>query len=275
MDSSVEGGRSTSEGKRLDLGPSESDIDLETVVGALWSEGGTVPFPIASSITIGAAQCLRELGANASSPSVPYASLPSLRLSVSGQVRLFRDAGATSDDPLFDVGIVLWELLVGRRFSIDDFHANGDVRTLVATCTSERRGAPLGSLERRALAELDPIVSRALSRGIASRFVSLGSFVRALDAVMRPASSLRLAEWMRVVVGPRTRSPLVTPSPPSVRPKPSVRRDEARAKADADALDLALLEGLAKSASRATSHELSHSARTVTVGPAWWNATDA
>lgn len=252
----------------VDLGPAEPPIDLETLVGALWSDGGTVPFAIASAIAIASADLVRRDRATAID-----IRLEALGLTSAGELRSLR-TGDGGSDPLTDVGILLWELLVGRRFHHDDLRSNGDLHSLVATCTRERIGAPLGSLERRALSDLEPLVARAISKSNTARFTSLGSFVRALDAVIRPASPLRVAEWMRVVVGPRTRAPLVTPSPPAVRPQGSKPRPARSHRPMSDTSALSLLEDLAVASRPLSPSELLHTTRTVAVEPPWWNVSE-
>jgi hypothetical protein len=257
----------------VDLGPAEPPIDLETLVGALWSDGGTVPFAIASAIAIAAADLVRRDRATATAIDI---RLEALGLTSAGELRSLQ-TGDGGSDPLTDVGMLLWELLVGRRFHHDDLRSNGDLHSLVATCTRERIGAPLGSLERRALSDMEPLVARAISKTNTARFTSLGSFVRALDAVIRPASPLRVAEWMRVVVGPRTRAPLVTPSPPAVRPHGSKPRKSGAARSNrpmSDTSALSLLEDLAVASRTLSPNELLHTTRTVAVEPPWWNVSE-
>ena len=252
----------------VDLGPAEPPIDLETLVCALWSEGGTVPFAIASAMAIGSADLVRR-----DRDAAIDLRLETLGLTTAGELRSLR-TGDGDSDPLSDVGILLWELLVGRRFHHDDLRSNGDLHSLVATCSRERIGAPLGSLERRALSDVEPLVARAVSTTIAARFTSLGSFVRALDAAIRPASPLRVAEWMRVVVGPRTRAPLVTPSPPAVRPHGSKPRPARSSRTTSDTSALSLLEDVAVAPRPLSPKELLHTTRTVAVEPPWWNVTE-
>ncbi len=259
----------------IDVGPSEALLDLETLAASLWAEGGTVPYPIASALTIGAAEIVIR------DPSAPRdVRLAGMRVTPSGSVRLARQNESSTiehaEDPLADLGVVLWELLVGRRFGLDDVLSNGDLRPLAATCMRERLGVALGSLERRVLAEVEPIVVRSLSRASTTRFGSLDSFVRALDAAIRPASPLRIAEWLRVVAGPRTRLPLVTPSPPATRPlnaRPA--RSESMRLTDASAPNatnaLSLLDGIGEATRFVPTREVVHASRAVVVDAPWWN----
>jgi len=202
---------------------------LSALVDALYRGGATVPSAIASAIVVEACAALRE----EASP-LRIVALEHLGISSTGALTL---APATGEgavcEPMVDLGIVLWELFAGRRFCLDDVLPGGDVPSLVSARSREGR-AP-GSLERRVLAEVDPIVARATALDPSRRFPSFDTFSRAMSAAVRPASPLRVAAWRASVSGARGRDPLVTPSPPSVRP---VRAPSPSRRTGFDALDM-------------------------------------
>lgn len=195
----------------LDSSATRRALDLATLTAVLWSEGGTVPYAIASAIVVEACNVLATL------PSAScLVALEHLSIDTSGRIALGTAAHAPSVcEPMVDLGVVAWELFAGRRFSLQDVLPGGDVPSLVSICA--REGRSTGSLERRMLSEIDPLVRRATALDPAQRHASFLSFARAMDATVRPSSMLRVAAWFSSMTGPRLRAPLVTPSPPKVR----------------------------------------------------------
>ncbi len=202
---------------------SEASLDVPTAphatLGAtcdtLWTRGASVPLPIASAlVTFMIDSCDPESDEACSltlDDFVPLADGTLERHATTAAPNVpARDVPTRTQ---FDLALVAWELFVGKRITPSDVDERGEIASMVSARASF--GPPLGSLERRALAEIDPVLARAFGhRGAA--FASLGDFAKALDAAARPASRLRVAEWLRVARGPVLRAPLVTPEPPRV-----------------------------------------------------------
>jgi hypothetical protein len=184
-------------------------LDLATLVSSLWECGATVPMAIASRLVLAVAGAVEAHGTSAE------VTLERTFVHEDGDVHLVRANGSEPAvcEPLVDVGIVAWELFVGRRFTLADVHPSGDVMGLVATCAKERS---LGALERRSLSAIDPLVARTTAHDPSRRFPSLPAFARAFAEAMPPAGRFSLVAWLCAVTGPLPRAPFLTPRPPSV-----------------------------------------------------------
>jgi serine/threonine-protein kinase len=99
----------------------------------------------------------------------------------------------TQRTDLFAVGIVLWELLAGRRLFRGEHEGQTITRTLLAPLVPPSTIAPY------APAVLDAIVMRALERDPSKRFASAMEMVHALEAAMVPASMGIVGEWVKSV----------------------------------------------------------------------------
>jgi serine/threonine-protein kinase len=139
---------------------------------------------------------------------------------------------------LFAVGIVLWELLAGRRLFRGEHEGETVTRALMAPVV------PPSRVSRSAPAALDAVVLRALERDPSRRFTSAEEMVGALEATMSPAAASVVGEWVRRVASDSleervrqvraiekraslkaTRSPPEPPSPAdSIDRAPLVRR---------------------------------------------------
>lgn len=96
---------------------------------------------------------------------------------------------------LFSAGIVLWEMLTGRRLFAADSPAASVERVL-----RERIPAP-SEIAPGPAAVLDAIVLRALNRERAQRFQSCAELARAIDLAVTPAGALELGAWVSGLVG--------------------------------------------------------------------------
>jgi serine/threonine-protein kinase len=110
----------------------------------------------------------------------------------------FGDALDARSD-VFATGIILWELLAGRRL----YRPGGDVPLL-----EQARRAEIPPLPARGLphpAELERIVRRALSYRREDRYPTAGAFQRDLEDYLASAgllaSRLKLGEWMGTTFG--------------------------------------------------------------------------
>jgi eukaryotic-like serine/threonine-protein kinase len=101
--------------------------------------------------------------------------------------------GVTRRTDLFAVGILLWELLTGRRL----FHGN-DERETVAGVLFKLVPAP-SEVCPTAPATVDPIVLRALQRDPIKRFTTAAEMSEALEEALTPAASRAVGEWVREV----------------------------------------------------------------------------
>lgn len=194
----------------------ETHATLGATCDTLWTRGASVPLPIASALVT----FMLDLCEAANDEALAITLDDFVPLADGTLEHHAREAAPdvpTSEvrtRTLFDLALVAWELFVGKRITPSDVDERGEIASLVSARASF--GPPLGSLERRALAEIDPVLARAFGhRG--EPFGSLGDFAKALDAAARPASRLRVAEWLRVARGPVLRAPLVTPEPPRVK----------------------------------------------------------
>jgi eukaryotic-like serine/threonine-protein kinase len=101
--------------------------------------------------------------------------------------------GVTRKTDVFAMGIVLWELLTGRRL----FRGNDEAQTITRVLFGAV-AAPSTTL-RSSPRELDPIVLRALERDPIKRFASAEEMAAALESVLTPATPGVVGEWVRSV----------------------------------------------------------------------------
>ena len=105
---------------------------------------------------------------------------------------------------VYAMGVVLWEMLVGKRL-----HANRDDAELVrivatgaippiSTALAERR-QELGEEHWQQLQRLEPIVRRALMPHAEDRFASAADMMTAIARAVPVATSVEVAEWVRSV----------------------------------------------------------------------------
>ncbi len=86
---------------------------------------------------------------------------------------------------IFSTGVVLWELLVGRRL-----YQASDVRSLLAEVRRARVPAP-SSMRAEVPAELDAIIARATAASPDHRFATAGDMAIALDAYLATRPPVR------------------------------------------------------------------------------------
>ena len=109
---------------------------------------------------------------------------------LSPEVALGQVADARTD--IFAVGIILWEMLAGRRL----FVGNTDLETV--HLVQSARIPPLEQFNPQVTPELSRVVARALARDPAQRYLSARDFGRDLNSILfsthRPVSSFEIAE---------------------------------------------------------------------------------
>jgi serine/threonine-protein kinase len=105
--------------------------------------------------------------------------------------------GVTSrQSDVYSVGVVLWELLAGRRLFVADNEAQ-----LIAVVQKGPRSTP--SAFRTDVPEaLDWICERALSKYPDERYPTAMAMAKAIDRGVDVASAMRVSEWMSDVAGP-------------------------------------------------------------------------
>ena len=112
-----------------------------------------------------------------------------------------KDVDRTTD--LFAMGIVLWELLTGRRL----FPAANQVTTIQRVCFDPIPSPR--SLDRAVSAELDKVCARALERPRARRYPTAAAFSEELETAARAdggiATQREVAAFLEEVLGPSMR----------------------------------------------------------------------
>ena len=91
---------------------------------------------------------------------------------------------------IYAAGIVLWESLAARRL----FRA--DTEPELVTKVLAARVRPPSRYNPEVPAELDAVVLRALARAPEDRWQTAHEMAEALDAVLRPASTMRVSQWV-------------------------------------------------------------------------------
>jgi len=109
---------------------------------------------------------------------------------LSPEVALGQVADPRTD--IFAVGIILWEMLSGRRL----FYGDTDLDTV--RLVQAARVPPLAGPKSPVTPEIDRVLARALARDPAQRYQSARDFGRDLSAILfsngRPVSSFEIAE---------------------------------------------------------------------------------
>ncbi len=115
---------------------------------------------------------------------------------------VLRSEKVTRRADVYAVGVILWQLLVNRRFySRPDEYAF--VRAVTHAPPPSMREALrdarrfVSDARRQQIARLEPIVRRALASDPAERYATAASMLDALLAAYRPASAAELAAWVR------------------------------------------------------------------------------
>lgn len=101
---------------------------------------------------------------------------------------------------LFAAGIILWEMLTGKKL----FSPDGPSDAAERMTTFEAR--PPSSIVSTLPAELDAITTRALCVDPDQRFSNALEMARALEEACPPASAIEVAEWMTALVGDTLRT---------------------------------------------------------------------
>jgi serine/threonine protein kinase len=101
---------------------------------------------------------------------------------------------------VFAAGVVLWELLTGRRL----FARSDPGATVAAVLACEV--APPSQLRAEISKELDAVVLKALALAVEDRFSTAREMAVALESCTAPASSLKVSEWVENTAGDTLRA---------------------------------------------------------------------
>jgi serine/threonine-protein kinase len=104
-------------------------------------------------------------------------------------------AQATPVSDVYAAGLVLWELIAGRRV----FDGTNDAQVYAQVV--QQRIPSLRGMAPEVPDDLDAIVRRALSREPADRFASAREMAAALSAAVQPATRTEVSEWVESTAG--------------------------------------------------------------------------
>jgi eukaryotic-like serine/threonine-protein kinase len=108
--------------------------------------------------------------------------------------------GVDRRSDIYAAGVILWELLVGRRRHTGE--RNDALFLKLATNTLEPP-PPASTLRLDVPEALDDIIARATSPDPADRFDTAREMAMAIEAVVRPAMAREVSDWVRDVAGER------------------------------------------------------------------------
>ncbi len=106
---------------------------------------------------------------------------------------------ATKQSDVFSAGVVLWELIAGRRLFAGETEIETFTNVLQADIKAPsklRRDTMRGAVEPTVARRLDDVILKSLERDVTKRFATAREFAIALERVLPPASTLEVSEWM-------------------------------------------------------------------------------
>ena len=98
---------------------------------------------------------------------------------------------------IFAAGVLLWEVLAGRRL----FAADNEAATLARIMALEV--PPISTVREGVPRALDAVLAKALARAPADRFASAEEMADAIEAASPPASPRAIGRWVQDVAGSR------------------------------------------------------------------------
>jgi serine/threonine protein kinase len=101
----------------------------------------------------------------------------------------------TRRSDIYAAGVVIWEALAGRRLYVADSQIELVHKLMEAIVE------PPSAYNPEVTPELDQIVLKALARDPADRYATAEEMAEAIDTAIRPASALKVADWVRAVAG--------------------------------------------------------------------------
>jgi eukaryotic-like serine/threonine-protein kinase len=129
------------------------------------------------------------------------------------------DGRADRRSDLYSAGVVLWELLTGKRFrNADALTAHLLVQIVHGLCSRPSEHAP-------DVAYLDAFVMRALARDADDRFETAQAMAKELTAIVRPASAERVAEVVASLIAPEMTGTddVASPAHEAISPRAATR----------------------------------------------------
>jgi len=97
---------------------------------------------------------------------------------------------------IYATSVVIWEALACRRLY------RGETEAELFSKVVEARAKPPSQYNPEVPPELDQIVLRGLAKAPHDRWPTAHAMAEALDAVLRPASTMRVSEWVLATAGP-------------------------------------------------------------------------
>ena len=114
----------------------------------------------------------------------------------------------TRQSDIYALGVMLWELLVGRRLHAG--RSDEELRKAISQTTpppliqalaKKRAGGEIDNVAWRQLEALEPILLRACAYDPAKRYATAAEMENALCAAVKPAPLSEVAAWLRELVG--------------------------------------------------------------------------
>ncbi len=105
---------------------------------------------------------------------------------------------------IFAAGVLLWEVLAGKRL----FAADNEAATLARIVALEV--PPVSTLREGVTPALDAVIAKALAREAGDRFASAEEMADAIEAASPPASPRTIARWVTDIAGARISERAVT-----------------------------------------------------------------
>ncbi|HWU90606.1 MAG TPA: serine/threonine-protein kinase, partial [Kofleriaceae bacterium] len=175
-------------GTRLDI--VHRDVSPQNVMIAVDGTGRLLDFGVAKSLM--AAHVTRE---------GTYKG----KLAYSAPEQLCGAATAQSD--IYSLTVLLWELIVGHRMhrtaqaetELIATIMNGRLPTITEALAEDRDWETIDAEQRHQLQALEPIIKRGLEVEARDRFPTACEMEEALVAVVRPASSTAVAQWLKAL----------------------------------------------------------------------------
>lgn len=104
--------------------------------------------------------------------------------------QLFNEDSLGREADIYSVGVILWEILTGRRLFANDSHGQTMMRVANGRIDTPR------SVRSDVAPEMEAIVMKALARQPRNRFRSAREFAMALEATCPPATQREVGDWL-------------------------------------------------------------------------------
>jgi serine/threonine-protein kinase len=98
---------------------------------------------------------------------------------------------------IYAAGVVLWEALACRRLY------SGETEAQLLHKVLEAKVKPPSHYNPDVGPELDRVTLKALAKDPANRYATAAAMAEELDAALRPASAMKVSEWIEIIAGPK------------------------------------------------------------------------